>query len=154
MGLQSRKKSDREMCVPTACASSISSSASTKLNSAIWALSAIIGLCDILTMVLGRFNGEILTTVGTGLVMMLIGFLAAGFGLALLQNKSEKYRPVIEAVTICLTLLVSVASLGVCAIQAYLLNLRTFKMAEEISKSAPAQMVSRRRLPSFGRLNT
>merc|ERR1712233_304858 len=122
---KSRKISDREMCVPTSCASSISSSASTKLNSAIWALSGIIGLCDILTLVLGRFNGEILTTVGTGLVMMLIGFLAAGFGLALLQNKSEKNRPVIEAVTICLTLLVSVASLGVCAVQAYLLTLRT-----------------------------
>merc|ERR1712227_197924 len=91
-----------EMCVPTSCASSISSSASKKLNNAIWAISGIIGLLDLLTIICGRFNGELLTTVGTGLMIMLVGFLAAGFGLALLQNKSEKYRPVIEAVTICL----------------------------------------------------
>merc|ERR1712193_6511 len=109
------------------CATRISNATFERLNNTIWCLSALIGLVEIIVFSIGHLeygaslNSEFIGTLGSGLLIMIVGFFTAGFGTSLIQNKTERYRPVIESVYIIMTLFLAV--LDICVVGLHLFQL-------------------------------
>merc|ERR1712193_65236 len=110
------------------CAKRISNANFEKLNNAIWCLSALIGLVEITILSLGHLehgafglNSELIGRLGSGLLIMIVGFFTAGFGSSLIQNKTERYRPVIESIYIIMTLFLVVLDICVVGMHLFLL---------------------------------